>query len=93
MAVSLAKDQGAASTIMDLLMFPMMFLSGLIFPIQQMPWIIQEIFKVESLTCAGDAMRKIMLLNAMRQTYPPIYYIIGFRSLHWLLNYCCSVDQ
>lgn len=64
MAVALAKDQGGASTIMDLLMFPMMFLSGVIFPIQQMPWIMQEISKLSPLTYAGDAMRKIMLLNA-----------------------------
>jgi ABC-2 type transport system permease protein len=64
MAVALAKDQGGASTIMDLLMFPMMFLSGVIFPIQQMPCIMQEISKLSPLTYAGDAMRKIMLLNA-----------------------------
>lgn len=64
MAVSLAKDQSTASLIMDLLMFPMMFLSGVIFPLQQMPWFMQEIAKVIPLTYAGDAMRKIMLLNA-----------------------------
>ncbi len=64
MAVSLAKDQGTAAMIMDFLMFPMMFLAGVIFPIQQMPWFMQDISKVIPLTYAGDAMRKIMLLNA-----------------------------
>ncbi len=64
MAVSLAKDQGTAAMIMDFIMFPMMFLAGVIFPIQQMPWFMQDISKVIPLTYAGDAMRKIMLLNA-----------------------------
>ena len=64
MAVSLARNQRTAAMIMNLLMFPFMFLSGILFPIPQMPWIMQEISKVIPLTYAADAMRKIMLLNA-----------------------------
>ena len=64
MAVSLAEDQATAAMIMDFIMFPMIFLAGVIFPIQQMPWFMQDISKVIPLTYAGDAMRKIMLLNA-----------------------------
>ncbi len=64
MAVSLAEDQSTAAMIMDFLMFPMIFLAGVIFPVQQMPWFMQDISKVIPLTYAGDAMRKIMLLNA-----------------------------
>ena len=64
MAVSLAEDQATAAMIMDFIMFPMIFLAGVIFPVQQMPWFMQDISKVIPLTYAGDAMRKIMLLNA-----------------------------
>jgi ABC-2 type transport system permease protein len=64
MAVSTAKDQGSATMIVNLLMFPMMFLGGVMFPIQQMPWILQDVSKLIPLTYAADAMRKIMLLNA-----------------------------
>jgi len=46
------------------LMFPMMFLGGVFYPIQQMPWFMQDISKVIPMTYAADAMRKIMLLNA-----------------------------
>jgi ABC-2 type transport system permease protein len=45
-------------------MFPMMFLSGVFFPIQQMPWYMQDISKVLPLTYASDALRKVMVLGA-----------------------------
>jgi len=45
-------------------MFPMMFLSGVMFPIQQMPWYMQDIAKFLPLTYASDAMRKVMVLGA-----------------------------
>ena len=43
---SFAKDQETAQMMMMTLMFPMMFLSGVFFPIQQMPWYMQDISKV-----------------------------------------------
>ncbi len=64
MAISMVGDQGTGTMIVNLLMFPMMFLGGIFFPIQQMPWIMQDISKLIPLTYAADAMRKIMLLNA-----------------------------
>jgi ABC-2 type transport system permease protein len=41
-----------------------MFLSGVFFPIQEMPWYMQDISKVLPLTYASDALRKVMLLGA-----------------------------
>jgi ABC-2 type transport system permease protein len=64
MAVSMAGDQGTGTMIVNLVMFPMIFLGGVMFPIQQMPWIMQYISKLIPLTYAADAMRKVMLLNA-----------------------------
>jgi len=61
---SFAKDQETAMMVMMTLMFPMMFLSGVFFPIQQMPWYMQSISKVLPLTYAATALRKIMVLGA-----------------------------
>lgn len=64
MAISMSGDQASSTMIVNLLMFPMMFLGGIFYPIQQMPWFMQVISQVIPLTYAADAMRKIMLLNA-----------------------------
>jgi ABC-2 type transport system permease protein len=60
---SFAKDQETAQMMMTL-MFPMMFLSGVFFPIQQMPWYMQSISKALPLTYASQALRKVMVLGA-----------------------------
>src|SRR5208283_1463381 len=61
---SFAKDQETAQMMMMTLMFPMMFLSGVMFPIQVMPWYMQDISKFLPLTYASDALRKVMVLGA-----------------------------
>jgi ABC-2 type transport system permease protein len=61
---SFAKDQETAMMIMMTLMFPMMFLSGVFFPIQQMPWYMQDISKLLPLTYASQALREVMVLGA-----------------------------
>ena len=63
---SFAKDQETAQMMMMMtLMFPMMFLSGVFFPIQHMPWYMQDISKVLPLTYASEALRKVMVLGAV----------------------------
>jgi ABC-2 type transport system permease protein len=61
---SFAKDQETAMMIMMTLMFPMMFLGVVFFPIQQMPWYMQDISKVLPLTYASQALREVMVLGA-----------------------------
>jgi ABC-2 type transport system permease protein len=61
---SFAKDQETAMMLMMTLMFPMMFLSGVFFPIQQMPWYMQDISKFLPLTYASQALREVMVLGA-----------------------------
>jgi ABC-2 type transport system permease protein len=61
---SFAKDQETATMLVTTLIFPMMFLSGVFFPIQQMPWYMQDISKVLPLTYASQALRKVMVLGA-----------------------------
>ncbi|MCW3993695.1 MAG: ABC transporter permease [Candidatus Bathyarchaeota archaeon] len=61
---SFAKDQETAMMVMMALMFPMMLLSGVFFPIQQMPWFMQAISKFLPLTYAATALRKVMVFGA-----------------------------
>ena len=61
---SITSDQQTATMLMTTLMFPMMFLSGVFFPIQQMPWYMQDISKLLPLTYATDALRKVVVLGA-----------------------------
>lgn len=64
LAISMSGDQASGTMIVNLLMFPMIFLGGIFYPLQQMPWFMQDISKFIPLTYAADAMRKIILLNA-----------------------------
>jgi ABC-2 type transport system permease protein len=63
-ATALTKEQESAQLILGLLQFPMMFLSGVLFPIEQMPSFLQTISKFLPLTYAVDALRKVMILGA-----------------------------
>jgi len=74
---SLAPDQESATMMNFLLQFPMMFLSGIIFPIQQLPNWLQYIGKVLPLYYAGDALRKVIILSASpAQIAPDILILI-----------------
>lgn len=61
---SFTENEETASMVMMTLMFPMMFLSGVFFPIQQMPWFMQRISQLLPLTYATRALRKVIILNA-----------------------------
>jgi ABC-2 type transport system permease protein len=61
---SFAKDQETATMLMTTIMFPMMFLSGVFFPVEQMPWFMQSISKFLPLTYVADSLRKVMVLGA-----------------------------
>ncbi|MBN1676921.1 MAG: ABC transporter permease [Candidatus Thermoplasmatota archaeon] len=61
---SFADKEETATMVMMTLMFPMMFLSGVFFPIQQMPSFMQTLASFLPLTYAADALRKVMVLGA-----------------------------
>jgi len=61
---SFTDNEQTASMIMMTLMFPMMFMSGVFFPLQQMPWFMQYIARCLPLTYATSAMRKVVVLGA-----------------------------
>lgn len=76
---SFTKDQETAQMLMMTLMFPMMFLSGVFFPIQQMPDFMQTIAHFLPLTYASDALRKVMVLGAgVSQITTELIVLIGF---------------
>ncbi len=76
---SFAKDQETAMMVMMTLMFPMMFLSGVFFPIQQMPWYMQSISKALPLTYAATALRKVMVFGAgVSMITTELAVLIGF---------------
>jgi ABC-2 type transport system permease protein len=76
---SFAKDQETAMMVMMALMFPMMLLSGVFFPTQQMPWFMQSIAKALPLTYAATALRKVMVLGAdISMITTELAVLIGF---------------
>jgi len=63
-ATSVAPEQETATMMMMLLQFPMMFLSGILFPMDQLPNWLQWIGKALPLYYAADALRKVIVLSA-----------------------------
>jgi ABC-2 type transport system permease protein len=79
MISSLASQQETAMTIMMTLTFPMLFLSGALFPIQQMPIPMQWISKGLPLTYAVEAMRKCVVLGtSISGMTTEIWVMVGF---------------
>jgi ABC-2 type transport system permease protein len=83
---SYAKDEETAAMIMMTLMFPMMFLSGIFFPIQQMPWYMQDVSYVMPLTYAAGALRKVVVLGAgLSAIGLELAILIGFGAIMLLI--------
>jgi ABC-2 type transport system permease protein len=79
MISAIAREQETAMTIMMTLMFPMIFLSGALFPIQQMPIAMQWISKVIPLTYAVEALRKCIVLGtSLSGMTTEIWVMLGF---------------
>jgi ABC-2 type transport system permease protein len=74
---SFADKEETAAMVMMTLMFPMMFLSGVFFPVQQMPSLMQTIAGFLPLTYAADAMRKVMVLGAGVSSIAPDVIILA----------------
>lgn len=58
--VSFARTEEAGLAVIQLVQFPMMFLSGIFFPVTMMPKFLQPIVKAMPLGYLGDALRQIM---------------------------------
>jgi len=83
---SLANNEETAMIFMTVLQFPMMFLTGVFFPIQQMPWFMQDLSKVLPLTYAVSAMRKVMVLDArIQDVLPEVAILVVFGAIMLLI--------
>ncbi len=66
---------------------PMMFLSGVFFPVETMPWIFQKLAYIIPLTYANDALRAVMLKGAGIGTiWPDVLVLLGFTILFFALG-------
>ena len=82
MISAIAAEQETAMTIMMTLTFPMIFLSGAFFPIQQMPTAMQWISKAIPLTYAVGALRKCIVLGTgMSGMLTEVWVMLGFGVL------------
>ena len=79
---SFTKDQETATMLMTTIMFPMMFLSGVFFPVEQMPWFMQSISKFLPLTYVANSLRKVMVLGAdISMLTTELAILIGFGTI------------
>jgi ABC-2 type transport system permease protein len=90
---SFTKTEDAANGITQVVQFPMMFLSGVFFPIDAMPAFLQSIARLIPLTYLADALRQIMVGGV---PFAPLYvdagvllvwlgvcFAIASRKFHW----------
>jgi ABC-2 type transport system permease protein len=79
---AIAPDQETAQMMTVILQFPMMFISGILFPIDQLPGWMQYIGKALPLYYAADALRKVIILNAsLAAIMPDIIILIIYTFL------------
>ncbi len=66
---------------------PMMFISGVFYPLETMPWIFQKIAYIAPLTYANDAMRGVMLKGAsIGDIWIDIAVLLGFTLLFFAMG-------
>ncbi|MDR1820302.1 MAG: ABC transporter permease [Methanobrevibacter sp.] len=66
---------------------PMMFVSGVFYPVETMPWIFQKIAYICPLTYLNDAMRSIMIKGSgIGDIWIDIAVLLGFTILFFILG-------
>lgn len=66
---------------------PMMFISGVFYPLETMPWIFQKIAYIAPLTYANDALRGVMLKGlGLGDIWIDIAVLLGFTGLFFALG-------
>ncbi|MDR2544527.1 MAG: ABC transporter permease [Methanobrevibacter sp.] len=66
---------------------PMMFVSGVFYPVETMPWIFQKIAYICPLTYLNDAMRSIMIKGSgISDIWIDIAVLLGFTILFFVLG-------
>ncbi len=78
---SFATTEDSANSMTSMIQFPMMFLSGAFFPIDQMPPFLLSIARAIPLTYLADALRQVMVGGA---PFAPLY-VCAAVLLGWLV--------
>jgi len=78
---SFAKTEDAANGMTSMIQFPMMFLSGAFFQIDQMPQFLQVVARIIPLTYLADALRQVMVGGA---AFAPLW-VCAAVLLAWLV--------
>lgn len=66
---------------------PMMFVSGVFYPIETMPWILQKLAYIFPLTYLNDAMRGIMLKGqSLGDVWFDLVILLGFTLLFFIIG-------
>jgi ABC-2 type transport system permease protein len=87
MVSALASQQETAMTIMMTMTFPMLFLSGALFPVQQMPVAMQWISRGLPLTYAVEALRKCVVLGTgISGMMTDIWVMLGFGVIFTVIS-------
>ncbi len=79
---SATAEQETATQLLFMFQFPMLFLSGAFFPIQQMPKVMQDIAHLLPLTYAIEALRKVIILGAgISQVTNELIVLVAFGAV------------
>ena len=66
---------------------PMMFVSGVFYPIETMPWILQKIAYIFPLTYLNDAMRAVMIKGqSLGDVWLDLVILLGFTVLFFIIG-------
>ncbi len=74
---SFARTEESANSLTSVVQFPLMFLSGIFFPIDFMPEFLQPVAAVMPLTYLGDALRQVMVGGAPFAPLPIDALVLG----------------
>ncbi len=84
---SFARTEEAADGIVQVIQFPMMFLSGVFFPLEIMPSVLRPVAAVLPLTYLGDALRQVMVGGS---AYAPLPLDLGILAAWFVV--CLGVS-
>jgi ABC-2 type transport system permease protein len=77
LATSFVSDQESAQLIIMIIQFPMIFLSGVLYPIIQLPWWLRIVSSFLPLTYVVSAFRSVMILNVPFAAISQQVYILA----------------
>jgi len=77
LAIARARTTESAMPVIQLIQFPMLFLSGVFFPIEIMPSFMKPIVAVMPLSYLGDGLRQIMVEATPQNTMPVNALVLG----------------